>query len=129
MYAFADGVKFIRGVGLSLTHIMADGTSRVEKLKSEVFKPSWNQPTMSLEEFADLELQDALAREKRSKEAEANPDKPRSYKQLYEAGLEDDEDLVEKARKKDSKLSLVACISPTLGTAIFLTLLFDMYAL
>ena len=119
MYAFANGVKFIRRVGLSLTHIMAGGTSRVEKLKSEVFKPSWNQPTMSLEEFADLELQDALAREKRSKEAEANPDKPRSYKQLHEAGLEDDEDLVEKARKKDSKFSLVVCISPTLVRLFF----------
>ena len=119
MHTFNVDIEFVRGTGLTLTHIMADGTSRMEKLKSEVFKPSWNQPTMSLEEFADLELQDALAREKRSKEAEANPDKPRSYKQLHEAGLEDDEDLVEKARKKDSKFSLVVSICPTLVRLFF----------
>jgi len=88
--------------GLSLTHIMPDGTSRMEKLKSDVFKPSWNQPTMSLEEFADLELKDALAREERSKQAQADPNKVKTYKQLYDEGLEDDNDLVEKARKKDS---------------------------
>ena len=82
---------------------MPDGTSRIEKLKSDVFKPSWNQPTMSLEEFADMELKDALAREERSKQAASNPDKVKTYEQLYAEGLEDDNDLVEKARKKDSE--------------------------
>ena len=82
---------------------MPDGSSRIEKLKSDVFKPSWNQPTMSLEKFADLELKDALAREERSKQAALNPNKVETYEQLYAKGLEDDNDLVEKARKKDSE--------------------------
>jgi immunoglobulin-binding protein 1 len=87
--------------GLSVTHIAPDGTTKQERLKAEVFRPGWNQPTMSLEKFADLELKDAIARGERSKKAEEN--KSRTYEQLCEDGLEDDEELVEKARVKDSE--------------------------
>ena len=48
--------------GLSLTHISPDGSVRKEQLKSQVFRPGHNQPTMGLEEFADMEVADAMAR-------------------------------------------------------------------
>ena len=86
--------------GLTVTHIGPDGSTQEERIRAGVFRPGWNQPTMSLEEFADLEVADAIARGKRSEEAEKT--KVRTLKQLEEEGLEDDEDLFEAARQKDS---------------------------
>ena len=37
-------------------------------MKAEVFRPHIAPPTMTLEEFADLEVKDALEREKREKD-------------------------------------------------------------
>ena len=39
------------------------------KYKAQVFQPHWDQPTMSLDEFAQNEMADAMAREAREKEA------------------------------------------------------------
>jgi len=36
-----------------------------ENLAKQVFQPGWHQPTMSLEEFADGEMQEAQEREAR----------------------------------------------------------------
>ena len=44
---------------------------RKERLKASVFQQHHLKPTMSLEEFADMELQDALQRKQRQTEAEA----------------------------------------------------------
>ena len=71
---------------------------RREELKAQVFQPGWRQPTMTLEELAEIELKDALERQERSKNAKG-PDK--KYAQLEEEGLEDDEELVDKATVRD----------------------------
>lgn len=39
-----------------------------ETIQAQVFRPSWRQPTMSIEEFAEIEMRDAIEREKRAKE-------------------------------------------------------------
>ena len=54
-----------------MTHISPDGSMRKERLKASVFQQHHLKPTMSLEEFADMELQDALQRKQRQTEAEA----------------------------------------------------------
>ena len=35
--------------------------------QAQVFQPGWRQPTMTLDEFADMEVKDALEREERNK--------------------------------------------------------------
>jgi len=72
--------------------------SRKEQIKAGVFQPGHRQPTMSLEEFADMEVADALARAQRQKDA---PPPPRRIKQLEDDGDEDDERLVEEAAYLD----------------------------
>ena len=42
-----------------------------EKYKAQVFQPHWNQPTMSLEEFGEMEYQDMMAREAQQQELQA----------------------------------------------------------
>ena len=88
--------------GLSLTHIGPDGSIRREQLKAQVFRPGWRQPTMSLDELAEIEVRDAMARKERQEAAEASADRPGlKMKQLEEAGKEDDEELVDKATQRD----------------------------
>ena len=87
--------------GLSLTHIGPDGICRKEKFKAQVFRPGHNLPTMTLEEFADMEVAEAIERKKRQDAAEKSRDRPRKMKELIEAGEEDDEELVDKATKRD----------------------------
>lgn len=88
--------------GLSLTHIGPDGSVRKEQLKAQVFRPGWRQPTMSLEELAEIEVRDAMARKERQVAAEASDDRPgMKMKQLEEAGKEDDLELVDKATQRD----------------------------
>ena len=62
--------------GLSLTHIGPDGSIRREQLKAQVFRPGWRQPTMSLDELAEIEVRDAMARKERQEAAEASADRP-----------------------------------------------------
>lgn len=40
---------------------------RKEEVRARVFQPGYNLPTMTLEEYADLEVQAAKEREERSK--------------------------------------------------------------
>mmetsp|Transcript_13976 Transcript_13976/g.19639 ORF Transcript_13976/g.19639 Transcript_13976/m.19639 type:complete len:375 (-) Transcript_13976:33-1157(-) len=97
----------LSGKPLQLTHITKQpGTGelkiRKEEIQSQVFRPGWNQPTMSLEELGEREYQEAVEREKRQKEAEAQQAlAPRRYEQLVKDGLEDNADLVDASAKLD----------------------------
>jgi len=94
---------------LQLTHITQDtGTGqlliRKEEVKSKVFQRGWNQPTMSLDELADRERAEAIARSERQEQAEASQqDAPRRYEQLVKDGREDDADLVDASAALDRK--------------------------
>jgi len=69
-----------------------------EQIKSKVFTPSWNQPTMTLAEYGDREVSAAIQRSHDQKVAEEEALKqPRRYEQLVKDGLEDDEELVEQS--------------------------------
>lgn len=91
--------------GLKLTHItqMPSGQLQVrEEIREMVFRPGWNQPTMSLEELAEREVQDAVQREERQKKAETQAkEAPRRYDQLVKDGLEDVVDLVDASAALD----------------------------
>ena len=70
--------------------------------KSEVFKPFHNLPTMTLEEFAEIERREAIERSEREKIAEINrASKPQRYEILKKKGLEDDAKLVDMSSKVD----------------------------
>lgn len=92
---------------LKLTHITQDTMTgqlniRKEEVRSQVFRPGWNQPTMSLEELGDREVAEAMEREARQKEAEeANKDAPRRYDQLVQDGMEDNAELVDASAALD----------------------------
>jgi len=90
--------------GLQVTHITLDSNTnqlqfRKEEIKSQVFRPGWNQPTMSLDELAHRERDDAIEREERQKQTEAanknDTSRPRRYEQLVKDGLEDHADAVD----------------------------------
>ena len=88
--------------GLALTHIKPDGSITKERLKSQVFQQHHRPPTMSLEEFADIEVKDAMERQARQKKSENDPNRPGvKMKQLVEMGKEDDEELCDKATVRD----------------------------
>ncbi|KAL3666456.1 hypothetical protein V7S43_008705 [Phytophthora oleae] len=87
-----------QGQGIEVTRINSQMEMRRETIRSGVFKPGHRLPTMSLEEYADREVADAMERQKREQEA---PQGPRRYDQLVEDGDEDDEKLVEEAAYKD----------------------------
>merc|ERR1712071_1468 len=75
-----------------------------EQIKSQVFRPSWNQPTMSLQELADIEVSQAQERSKQQQLAEENSQlQPRRYDQLVRDGLEDNAELVEQSAELDRK--------------------------
>ena len=71
---------------------------RREILRDGVFRPDQNLPTMSLEEFARRELEEAKRREERQKNA---PKESRRYEHLHRDGDEDDERLADEATMKD----------------------------
>ena len=71
---------------------------RREILRDGVFRPDHNLPTMSLEEFARRELEEAKRREERQKNA---PKESRRYEHLHRDGDEDDERLADEATMKD----------------------------
>ena len=75
-----------------------------EQLQSNVFKPSWNQPTMTLSELGELEYKEAIRRGERQKESEAKEKlKPRRYEYLVKDGMEDNLDLVDASAEVDRK--------------------------
>ena len=93
--------------GLQLTHITKDNMTgqlniRKEEIRSQVFRPGWNQPTMSLEELGDREVREAMAREERQKiSEEQQKNDPRRYEQLVKDGMEDDAALVDASAALD----------------------------
>ena len=88
--------------GIEVTRVEhgADGAlvSTRSVVKADVFKARTNGPTMTLEEFADLEMDDALRRAEKEKNA-SRPDM--KQKALHENGLEDDVELMDKAAVRD----------------------------
>ncbi|KAL7519360.1 hypothetical protein ACHAWX_004126 [Stephanocyclus meneghinianus] len=75
-----------------------------QQIAETVFRPSWNLPTMSLDELAQIERDEAIARSASQKEAEAKAKfMPRRYDQLVRDGMEDDADLVEKSAALDRR--------------------------
>ena len=93
---------------LQLTHITKDASGQIQirrdTARNEVFRRGWNQPTMTLEELAEREVAEAMARDERQKVAEAQQrDAPRRYEQLVKDGLEDRADLVDASAELDRK--------------------------
>ncbi|KAL3795127.1 hypothetical protein HJC23_007355 [Cyclotella cryptica] len=75
-----------------------------QQIAETVFRPGWNLPTMSLDELAQIERDEAIARSVSQKEAEAEAKfMPRRYEQLVRDGMEDDADLVEKSAVLDRR--------------------------
>lgn len=93
----------LKNIGLPSSSINGTEIQR-QQIAEGVFKPSWNLPTMSLEELAERERADAIARSESQKEAEARAKTmPRRYEQLVKDGMEDDADLVDKSAELDRK--------------------------
>jgi immunoglobulin-binding protein 1 len=91
--------------GLEVTRITKDALTgklivKKEQLRSQVFRPGWNLPTMSLDELAEREVNAALDREERQRQAESIQ-KPERYDQLVKKGLEDNDELVEASSALD----------------------------
>jgi hypothetical protein len=95
------------GKGLQVTHITKDASTgqlqfKRDEIRSKVFRPGWSQPTMSLEELGEREYQQAIEREERQKQAEANRiNEPKRYEELVRDGMEDHPDLVDASAKLD----------------------------
>jgi hypothetical protein len=93
--------------GISLARIgpsALDGSLQVrrEVLRDGVFRPAHNLPTMSLEDFADAEMADAIARSEAAKRAQEEGRGPvLKYRELVAEGKEDDARLVDLATYKD----------------------------
>lgn len=97
---------------IQLTQITMNGAGQLqatnltskELIRSQVFRPGWNLPTMSLEELAQREVDDARAHEERDRlYAAQQQDAPRRYDQLVKDGREDDADLVDASAALDRK--------------------------
>lgn len=95
---------------MEVTHITQDPVTgelifQKEKIKSSVFRPSWNLPTVSLAQFADQERHAALQRSKQQDEEERNASRlqPKRYDQLVADGMEDDSNLVDASAALDRK--------------------------
>uniref|UniRef100_A0A7S0GIF8 Uncharacterized protein n=1 Tax=Proboscia inermis TaxID=420281 RepID=A0A7S0GIF8_9STRA len=73
-----------------------------EEIRTNVFRPHWNQPTMTLNELGDIEVADAMERAQKQKEEEAAAlNRPRRYDQLERDGMEDCADLADASSKLD----------------------------
>ncbi|KAF0687295.1 Aste57867_20961 [Aphanomyces stellatus] len=94
----AESKPPVQGQGIEVTHINPKMEMKREVIKGSVFQPGHRLPTMSLEEYADRELDDALARQEKEKNAPAGP---RRIEQLEEDGDEDNLALVEEATYRD----------------------------
>jgi len=95
------------GRGLQLTHITKDTATgqlqfKRDEVRAKVFRPGWSQPTMTLEELGEREYRQAMEREERQKQAEANRvNEPKRYEDLVRDGMEDNAELVEASAKLD----------------------------
>ena len=75
-----------------------------QQISNTVFRPHWNQPTMTLDELAHRERADAIQRSEAQSIAESKAMfQPRRYDQLVKDGMEDDEGLVEASAVLDRK--------------------------
>jgi hypothetical protein len=91
---------------LKVTHITKDPAGKLQikrdEIQSKIFRPGWNQPTMSLEELGEREYHEAVEREARQKVSEAErANDPRRYDDLVRDEMEDDLDLVDASAKLD----------------------------
>lgn len=89
------------GPGIQVTKTSKVGDEIVmtkEVIRANVFQSRMAQPTMTLEEFADIEVANAIAREQAQQDSEGPI---RRYNQLVADGDEDDEELVDQATQKD----------------------------
>lgn len=97
------------GPPIQLTHITQNPfTGQVsikkEEYKANVFRPSWNLPSMSLEELAEIEVRNALERDERQKQAEQlSKTQPKRYHDLCKDGNEDNVDLVDQSAYLDRR--------------------------
>ena len=93
--------------GFKVTHISKDTTTgqlrfKRDEIRSRVFQPGWSQPTMTLEELGEREYRQAMEREVRQKQAEAERmNEPKRYEELCRDGMEDNAELVEASAKLD----------------------------
>merc|ERR1712146_711639 len=75
-----------------------------DEIRSRVFQPGWSQPTMTLEELGEREYRQAMEREDRHKQAEAERmNQPKRYEELVRDGMEDNAELVEASAELDRK--------------------------
>jgi immunoglobulin-binding protein 1 len=92
---------------LQMTQVTQDALTgqllfRRQDIRAQTFRPSWNMPTLTLDEFAQREVADALDREQRQAESEVyQKTQPRRYEQLVKDGMEDDPDLVDASAELD----------------------------
>ena len=96
----------LSGKPLQVTRITKDSAGQLqvkrEEIRSKVFRPGWNQPTMTLEELGEIEYKQAMEREERQKQAESERSlQPRRYEDLVRDGMEDNADLVDASAKLD----------------------------
>lgn len=95
------------GKGMKLTQVLQDPMTgqlifKKQEIKSQVFRPGWNQPTMSLEQLAEKEVREAKEREVKQQIAERQAKAgPRRYDELVKDGMEDNQDLVDASAKLD----------------------------
>jgi hypothetical protein len=93
--------------GMKLTQVLQDPITgqlifKRQEIQSQVFRPSWNQPTMSLEQLAEKEVREAKEREAKQQIAERQAKAgPRRYDELLKDGMEDDHELVDASAKLD----------------------------
>ena len=90
--------------GIEVTRInKVDGQLFTERdvIKSNVFKPRFQAPTMTLEELAQQEMEQLRERERQAAEAGPNSSGPRRYEHLVRDGDEDNAELVEEAAHAD----------------------------
>eukprot|EP00924_Labyrinthula_sp_SR-Ha-C_P013997 maker-scaffold_5-snap-gene-20.3-mRNA-1 protein AED:0.00 eAED:0.00 QI:69/1/1/1/1/1/3/56/369 len=75
-------------------------TKGTEQIKSEIFRPSHILPTMSLDEYADIQVRRAKERAERQAEAEKDTSGLK-MQDVLEKGLEEDNEVVDQATKND----------------------------
>lgn len=89
---------------LSVTRVDTAMQIKRETFQNGIFKPYHNLPTMSLEEYARLEMKQLKEREEAAALAERDGKKPiLSLNELAENGFEDQDDLMEQAIEKARK--------------------------
>jgi hypothetical protein len=90
--------------GQLLTTTTTNTTSIIKRtdIANTVFRPSWNLPTMTLQQLGDMEYTNAIHRAEQQRHYESQAMyQPRRYDQLVRDGMEDDSNLVDQSAKLD----------------------------